>query len=201
MASDFWLIAGLGNPGKKYEDTRHNMGFMTADVLAERWTVNFADHKGLAMLGKSVMNLDGRTVKFFLAKPLTYMNLSGESLRALTDFYKIDVETELLVIYDDISLDVGQLRIRKKGSAGGHNGIKSIISHLGTNVFPRIKVGVGEKPSGYDLADYVLGHFSKDDRAKMQEGYTRAMHAAEMLVAGDVEQAMNEYNKKAKQEA
>ena len=94
------------------------------------------------------------------------MNLSGESLRALTDFYKIDVETELLVIYDDISLDVGQLRIRKKGSAGGHNGIKSIISHLGTNVFPRIKVGVGEKPSGYDLADYVLGHFSKDDRAK-----------------------------------
>ena len=191
------LIAGLGNPGKEYEHTRHNMGFDVVDELASRWHVLNWKEAFKAEIATVVVHGE----KVCLMKPLTYMNLSGESLRALTDFYKIDVETELLVIYDDISLDVGQLRIRKKGSAGGHNGIKSIISHLGTNVFPRIKVGVGEKPSGYDLADYVLGHFSKDDRAKMQEGYTRAMHAAEMLVAGDVEQAMNEYNKKAKQEA
>ena len=192
-----YIIAGLGNPGKKYENTKHNVGFLTVDILAEKLGIRVSKIRHKALTGEGFIG----TEKVLLVKPQTYMNLSGESLRALTDFYKIDVETELLVIYDDISLDVGQLRIRKKGSAGGHNGIKSIISHLGTNVFPRIKVGVGEKPSGYDLADYVLGHFSKDDRAKMQEGYTRAMHAAEMLVAGDVEQAMNEYNKKAKQEA
>ena len=192
-----YIIAGLGNPTKQYEGTRHNVGFDVIDRIADEYNISVETRKGKALTGTGI--IAGR--KVLLAKPQTYMNLSGESLRALTDFYKIDVETELLVIYDDISLDVGQLRIRKKGSAGGHNGIKSIISHLGTNVFTRIKVGVGEKPEGYDLADYVLGHFSKDDRAKMQEGYTRAMHAAEMLVAGDVEQAMNEYNKKAKQEA
>ena len=192
-----FIIAGLGNPTLQYEGTRHNVGFDVIDMLADRYNISVDGRKGRALIGKGMIG--GQ--KVLLVKPQTYMNLSGESLRELVNYYKIDEEHELLVIYDDISLDVGQLRIRKKGSAGGHNGIKSIISHLGTNVFPRIKVGVGEKPSGYDLADYVLGHFSKDDRAKMQEGYTRAMHAAEMLVAGDVEQAMNEYNKKAKQEA
>lgn len=192
-----FIIAGLGNPTLQYEGTRHNVGFDVIDMLADRYNISVDGRKGRALVGKGI--IEGQ--KVLLVKPQTYMNLSGESLRELVNYYKIDEEHELLVIYDDISLDVGQLRIRKKGSAGGHNGIKSIISHLGTNVFPRIKVGVGEKPSGYDLADYVLGHFSKDDRAKMQEGYTRAMHAAEMLVAGDVEQAMNEYNKKAKQEA
>lgn len=192
-----FIIAGLGNPTLQYEGTRHNVGFDVIDMLADRYNISVDGRKGRALVGKGI--IEGQ--KVLLVKPQTYMNLSGESLRELVNYYKIDEEHELLVIYDDISLDVGQLRIRKKGSAGGHNGIKSIISHLGTNVFPRIKVGVGEKPSGYDLADYVLGHFSKDDRAKMQEGYIRAMHAAEMLVAGDVEQAMNEYNKKAKQEA
>lgn len=192
-----FIIAGLGNPTLQYEGTRHNVGFDVIDMLADRYNISVDGRKGRALIGKGMIG--GQ--KVLLVKPQTYMNLSGESLRELVNYYKIDEEHELLVIYDDISLDVGQLRIRKKGSAGGHNGIKSIISHLGTNVFPRIKVGVGEKPSGYDLADYVLGHFSKDDRAKMQEGYIRAMHAAEMLVAGDVEQAMNEYNKKAKQEA
>ena len=192
-----FIIAGLGNPTLQYEGTRHNVGFDVIDMLADRYNISVDGRKGRALIGKGMIG--GQ--KVLLVKPQTYMNLSGESLRELVNYYKIDEEHELLVIYDDISLDVGQLRIRKKGSAGGHNGIKSIISHLGTNVFPRIKVGVGEKPSGYDLADYVLGHFSKDDRAKMQEGYIRAMHAAEMLVAGDVEQAMNEYNKKVKQEA
>src|SRR5699024_2029741 len=119
-----------------------------------------------ACIGKGIIG--GQ--KVLLAKPQTYMNLSGESIRSLVDYYKIDEENELLVVYDDISLDVGQLRIRAKGSAGGHNGIKNIIAHLGTEVFPRIKVGVGEKPKGYDLADYVLGHFSKAERERMEEG-------------------------------
>ena len=192
-----YIIAGLGNPTKQYEGTRHNVGFDVIDRIADEYNISVETRKGKALTGTGI--IAGR--KVLLAKPQTYMNLSGESLRALTDFYKIDVETELLVIYDDIALAPGKLRVRAKGSAGGHNGIKNIILHLGTQVFPRVRVGVGEKPEGYDLADYVLGHFSKDDRAKMQEGYTRAMHAAEMLVAGDVEQAMNEYNKKAKQEA
>ena len=128
------------------------------------------------------------------------MNLSGESVRSVLDFYKVDVETELLVIYDDISLDVGQLRIRKKGSAGGHNGIKNIIQHLGTNVFHRIKVGVGEKPKDYDLADYVLGHFSKGEREQMEEGYKKAVNAVELMLQGDVDAAMNEFNKKVEKE-
>ena len=194
MASDFWLIVGLGNPGKKYEGTRHNMGFMTADILAERWSVAFSDHKGLAMLGKGAMNLQGRNVKFFLAKPLTYMNLSGESVRALVDYYKIDPEEELIVIYDDISLEPGKIRIRKKGSAGGHNGIKNIIAQLGTQNFQRIKVGVGEKPKGWDLADYVLGHFSKEDRGLVDDALKRAAGAVELMVQGEVDQAMNQFN-------
>ena len=192
-----YLIVGLGNPGKQYENTRHNVGFDAVDLLVDEYRVPSSGKQHKAMYGKGV--IAGQ--KVILAKPLTYMNLRGESVRALVDYYKIDPEEELIVIYDDISLEPGKIRIRKKGSAGGHNGIKNIIAQLGTQNFQRIKVGVGEKPKGWDLADYVLGHFSKDDRAKMQEGYTRAMHAAEMLVAGDVEQAMNEYNKKAKQEA
>ena len=124
------------------------------------------------------------------------MNLSGESIRSAVEFYKVDPDEELLVIYDDISLDVGQLRIRKKGSAGGHNGIKNIIAHLGSNVFPRIKVGVGEKPKGYDLADYVLGHFSKTERVQMEEGYDKAVMAAARIVQGDVDGAMNAFNTK-----
>ena len=124
------------------------------------------------------------------------MNLSGESIRELVDYFKVDSKEELLVIYDDISLNPGQIRIRKKGSAGGHNGIKNIIAQLGTTEFQRIKVGVGEKPKHYDLADYVLGHFSKGEREIMEEGYERAVKAAELIVAGAIEEAMNEYNKK-----
>ena len=136
--------------------------------------------------------------KVILAKPQTFMNLSGESIRSLADYYKVDVETELLVIYDDVSLDVGQLRIRKKGSAGGHNGIKNIILNLGTDVFPRIKVGVGEKPKKYDLADYVLGHFSKAEKEQMDEGYKKAASAVAMILNGEMDVAMNEYNRKVK---
>ena len=124
------------------------------------------------------------------------MNLSGESVRSLLDYYKVDEESELLVIYDDISLGVGQLRIRKKGSAGGHNGIKNIISHLGTSVFQRIKVGVGEKPKHYDLADYVLGHFSKEEKELMREGYQNAIQAVELILQDEIDAAMNQFNKK-----
>ena len=124
------------------------------------------------------------------------MNLSGESVRSLLDYYKVDEEQELLVIYDDISLGVGQIRIRAKGSAGGHNGIKNIIAHLGGQVFPRIKVGVGEKPPKWDLADYVLGRFDKDDRALVEEAQERACKAVELILTDSVDAAMNEYNKK-----
>ena len=134
--------------------------------------------------------------KVYLVKPQTYMNLSGESVRSLIDFYKIDEEAELLVIFDDISLDVGQIRIRKKGSAGGHNGIKNIIAHLGTNVFQRIKVGVGEKPKEYDLADYVLGHFSKEDLTTLKDGMDRVDGAVNLMLQGDIDEAMNRYNTK-----
>ena len=195
MASDFWLIAGLGNPGKKYEDTRHNMGFMAADVLAERWTVNFADHKGLAMLGKSVMNLDGRTVKFFLAKPLTYMNDSGNAVASISAYYQIEPD-HIVVIHDDMDLEFGRIKVKAGGSAGGHNGIKNIILHTGTEGFSRVKIGVGEKPKGWDLADYVLSPFTKDERPLVNLAIEHAAKAIEQMLNGDVDAAMNEYNRK-----
>lgn len=191
-----YVIVGLGNPTDKYNGTRHNVGFDVIDRIADEYNISVGSRKSRAFTGTGM--IAGQ--KVLLAKPQTFMNLSGESVRSLADFYKIDVEKELLVIYDDVSLEVGQLRIRKKGSAGGHNGIKSIISHLGTNVFERIKIGVGDKPAQYDLADYVLGHFSKEDKSRMEEGYKRAVRAVELLVSGQVEQAMNEYNKKIKRE-
>ena len=191
-----FIIAGLGNPTKQYEGTRHNAGFEVIDRLSEKYNIDVGTKKHRALIGKGV--IAGQKVT--LAKPQTYMNLSGESIRSLLDYYKIDEEQELLIIYDDISLNPGQIRIRAKGSAGGHNGIKNIIAHLGSQVFPRIKVGVGEKPRGRDLADYVLGHFSKEEKVLMEEGYDNAVHAAEMIVSGSVEAAMNEYNRKKKEE-
>lgn len=189
-----YIIVGLGNPTSEYEGTRHNVGFDVIDTIADKYNISMDIRKHRAFCGKGI--IAGQ--KVILAKPQTYMNLSGESVRSLIDYFKIDEEQELLVIYDDISLDVGQLRIRKKGSAGGHNGIKNIIAHLGHNVFPRIKVGVGEKPKHYDLADYVLGHFTKAEKELMEEGYVKAVQAVELIVNGEIESAMNEYNKKAK---
>lgn len=187
-----FVIVGLGNPTAQYEGTRHNAGFDVIDVLAEKYNISVDARKCRAFCGKGV--IAGQ--KVLLVKPQTYMNLSGESVGGIVNYYKIDPESDLLVIYDDISLDVGQLRIRKKGSAGGHNGIKSIIAHLGTTVFPRIKVGVGEKPKNYDLADYVLGHFSKQERELMEEGYEHASDAVEQIVQGEIEAAMNVFTKK-----
>lgn len=187
-----FIIVGLGNPTKEYENTRHNVGFDVIDAIADKYNISVTERKNRAFCGKGI--IEGQ--KVILAKPQTYMNLSGESVRGLVDYYKVDEETELLIIFDDISLDVGQLRIRKKGSAGGHNGIKSIIQHFGSNVFQRIKVGVGEKPKEYDLADYVLGHFSKAEREIMEDGYKNAIEAVEMIVRGDIDAAMNAFNKK-----
>lgn len=187
-----YIIAGLGNPGRQYAHTRHNVGFDAIDVLAEKYNIKVENAKGRALTGSG--RIEGQSV--LLVKPLTFMNLSGESIQALTDFYKIDETSQLIVIYDDISLPPGQLRIREKGSAGGHNGIKSIISHLGGQEFLRIKVGVGEKPAGWDLADYVLSRFAEDDRKKVEEALERAADAAVCLMTDGVEAAMNEYNRK-----
>lgn len=190
-----YIIVGLGNPSKEYEGTRHNTGFEVIDRLAEKYNISVDTKKHRALIGKGM--IAGQ--KVILAKPQTFMNLSGESVRSLLDYYKVDEEEELLVIYDDISLDNGQIRIRAKGSAGGHNGIKSIIAHIGGQVFPRIKVGVGEKPPKYDLADYVLGHFSKAEQEQMEDGYEHAVGAVEQIVAGNIGAAMNEYNRKKKE--
>lgn len=187
---DMYIIAGLGNPGKQYAQTRHNVGFDTIDILADKYNISVDTKKHKALCGKGM--IEGQ--KVVLAKPQTFMNLSGESVRELVDFYKIDPEEELIVIYDDISLEPGKIRIRKKGSAGGHNGIKNIIAQLGTQNFQRIKVGVGEKPKGWDLADYVLGHFSKEDRGLVDDALKRAAGAVELMVQGEVDQAMNQFN-------
>lgn len=188
-----YVIVGLGNPKKEYINTRHNIGFDVIDMIAEEFQINVITRKHRAIIGKGLIN--GQ--KVVLAKPQTYMNLSGESVRELVDYYKIDEETQLLIIYDDVSLDVGKLRIRIKGSAGGHNGMKSIISHLGHNVFERIKIGVGEKPKGYDLADYVLGQFTSQETKIMIECGKLVNEAVKLLIVEDVDAAMNKFNKKA----
>ena len=185
-----YIIAGLGNPTKEYEHTRHNVGFDTIDVIADRFRIGMSEKKHKAIIGKG--HIEGN--KVILVKPQTFMNLSGESLREIVDYYKIDEESELIVIYDDISLAPGKLRLRKKGSAGGHNGIKSIIAQLGTQNFYRIKVGVGEKPKGWDLADYVLGHFNKEETVLMQEAFQSAADAVTTILTEDIDMAMNKYN-------
>ena len=186
------IIVGLGNPGKEYEMTRHNAGFMAIDALSSKYGIDVSEKKHKAIIGKGV--IDGK--KAILAKPQTFMNNSGESVRELVDYYKPDVEDELIIIYDDITLDVGGLRVRKKGSAGGHNGMKSIIAHLGGNTFKRIRVGVGEKPPRMDLADWVLGHFKKEDIDSLKESLENATDAVSMILAGETDEAMNKYNRK-----
>ena len=187
-----FIIAGLGNPGKEYENTRHNAGYLALDRLAERYNISVSEKKFKSLVGKGV--IEGQ--KVILLKPLTYMNLSGEALREACDYYKIDPQTELIVIYDDIALPVGQLRVRPKGSAGGHNGIKNIIAHLGSEVFMRVRIGVGDKPSRMDLKDHVLGHFSKEDARTEAEAFAKAADAVLMMMDGQIEEAMNRYNRK-----
>lgn len=190
-----YIIAGLGNPDGRYENTRHNVGFEVIDILADRIGICADEKKHRALCGRGV--LEGQ--KVILLKPQTYMNLSGESVRAAADFYKAEPEN-IIVVYDDISLEPGQLRIRGKGSAGGHNGIKNIIAHLGTQEFPRVKVGIGEKPKGMDLADYVLSHFSQGERESMREAYKEAAEAVAVMVGQGIDEAMNRFNGKKKAE-
>lgn len=186
------IIVGLGNPTDKYKGTRHNIGFMAIDKIAEAHKITMNQHKHKAMVGSGFVGGE----RVLLMKPLTYMNLSGESVRAAADFYKVDVE-DILIIYDDISLEPGKLRIRKKGSAGGHNGIKSIISHMGGDNFPRIRVGIGgERHPGMDLADYVLGHFGKEEFVAINEALDNASKAAVLIMDDDIDTAMNLYNAK-----
>ena len=191
-----YLIVGLGNPGKQYEKTRHNIGFDFIDALADKYNISVLEAKHKALIGKGV--IEGQ--KVILVKPMTYMNLSGESIRQVLDFYKMDEEEELIVVYDDISLAPGGLRIRKKGSAGGHNGIKNIIQHLGHDKFLRIKVGVGEKPKDWDLVDYVLGRFTTDERKLVDEAIEVAVEATKLMMTLGADEAMNRCNRSGKAE-
>lgn len=184
------IIAGLGNPTKEYEGTRHNMGFEVIEQIAHQYNISMTEQKHKGICGKGM--IEGE--KVLLLKPQTYMNLSGESIIDAVNFYKIDPETDLIVIYDDIDLDVGRIRIRGKGSAGGHNGIKNIIAHLGTQVFPRIRVGVGAKPKDWDLIDHVLGRFPAEERPAIEEAKKTACEAAALIVTQGVETAMNRLN-------
>lgn len=183
------IIVGLGNPTMQYNGTRHNIGFSVIDELAERHGIRLDGKKHKAVFGKGMIGSE----KVILAMPQTYMNLSGESVRELFDYYKVDVE-DIIVVYDDINLDVGRLRVRKKGSAGGHNGMKNIIKHLGSESFPRVRVGVGEKPKQMDLADYVLSRFKEDELPLIREGCSAACDAIEMIIEKDVDTAMNACN-------
>ena len=185
-----WLIVGLGNPGEKYENTRHNVGFQVIDELAERQGKPVQRLKFKALTG--LLTIGGE--KALMMKPVTYMNLSGEAVRPAADFYKLPPE-RILVISDDVALAAGRLRIRAKGSAGGHNGLKSIIQHLGTDQFPRIRVGVGEKPHpDYDLADWVLGRPQGEDKKAIDEAAKRAADAVECILTQGLERGMGKFN-------
>ncbi len=182
-----FLIVGLGNPGREYENTRHNIGFAAIDIIAEKYNIDVNRTKFKGEYGEGFINGN----KVILLKPYTFMNLSGESVREAIDFYKL-TEEEVLIIYDDISLEVGRLRIRQKGSAGGHNGIKSIINHIGTDVFTRIKIGVGA-PKG-DLVNHVLGKFSKEEVNILKQTLDVVAKATEDIIANGAKDAMNKFN-------
>ena len=187
-----YIIAGLGNPGSKYAHTRHNVGFDAIDYLAEKYQIRIDTKKFKGEYGMGY--IEGQ--KVLLLKPQTYMNLSGECLQEVISYFKADPEEELIVLFDDISLNPGLIRIRKKGSAGGHNGIKNIILHCDTQNFKRVKIGVGEKPKNWDLADYVLSRFPDEDRKLVEEAIANTADAVKMMLADETEAAMNKYNKK-----
>ena len=181
-----YIIAGLGNPTKEYENTRHNIGFMAIDALAEKYNISVMECKHKALIGKGMINGN----KVVLVKPLTYMNLSGESVRELIDYYKVDEESELIIISDDISLEPGNIRVRKKGSAGGHNGLKDIIYQLSSEEFPRVRLGVGEKPHpDYDLAAWVLSDFSKPEQEALFGAFECVADGIKKILDGDFDGA------------
>ncbi len=185
-----YMIVGLGNPGKQYESTRHNAGFICLDLLAEKYSISVKKLKFKSLLGEG--RIEGK--RCLLLKPQTFMNLSGEAVRDAAEFYKIPPEN-IIVIYDDISLDPGKLRIRRKGSDGGHNGMKNILYHLKSDGFPRIKVGVGAKPNPeYDLADWVLSRFTSNEAKLIKQAAEKAVGAVEYMVCGNIDKAMSDYN-------
>ncbi|MBP0990857.1 MAG: aminoacyl-tRNA hydrolase [Oscillospiraceae bacterium] len=185
-----YIIAGLGNPGKEYENTRHNTGYLAIETIAKERGVKMDKLKYKSLCGECMIS--GKRV--FLMKPATFMNLSGEAVRDAMSFYKVPPE-RTIIIFDDVSLEQGRLRIRKKGSDGGHNGIKNIIYLTGSDDFPRIKIGIGGKPEEYDLKDWVLEKFSEDDEKIMQESYRKASQAVELMIEGKYDEAMNKYNR------
>jgi PTH1 family peptidyl-tRNA hydrolase len=185
-----FIIVGLGNPGREYQNTRHNIGFDVIDALADKNHIVVGEKKHKALIGKGVITGE----KAVLVKPQTYMNLSGESVADIINFYKIDETAELIVVSDDIDLDMGRIRIRKRGSAGGHNGLKNIILHLGHDEFQRVRMGVGGKPAGWDLADYVLSRYTEEEREIMDQSARRAAEAIEVMIAEGADAAMNRFN-------
>jgi PTH1 family peptidyl-tRNA hydrolase len=183
------IVAGLGNPGSKYENTRHNVGFMAVDLLSKKYGIKVNRLKNKALTGDGLINGE----RVLLVKPQTFMNLSGESIRDIVQWYKVPVEN-LIVIYDDVDLPVGALRIRSKGSSGTHNGMRSVIYQLQSDGFPRIRIGIGKAPEGWELADYVLGRLSPEEIPLLGESTERAAEAAAHIVAKGVTAAMNKYN-------
>lgn len=186
-----YIVIGLGNPGKKYENTRHNVGFMVIDKLAETYGISISKLKFKALIGEGKIG----TKKVVLVKPQTYMNLSGEAVREIFNFYKEEPE-KLLLIYDDLDTGLGNIRIRKKGSAGTHNGMRSVVSQLGFSDFPRIRIGIGSNGEK-EIVDFVIGNFSKDEKKKIDEVISNVVKATECFVENDIDLAMNKYNKKA----
>lgn len=184
-----YVIVGLGNPGKQYENTRHNVGFNLIDILSKEHSIPVNKIKHKALIGEGIIGGN----KVLLVKPQTYMNLSGETLIGIYQYYKVDPEN-IIVIYDDIDLDVGKLRIRKKGSGGTHNGMRSIIKCLGFDNFPRVRVGVSKPEHGQDLASFVLSRFRKDEIEDLQEALERAALAIETTIKDNLDLAMNKYN-------
>jgi PTH1 family peptidyl-tRNA hydrolase len=185
-----YLVAGLGNPEKKYNGTRHNIGFGVIDYLSEKYDIDLTEMKFKGMYGKGRIGNE----KVILLKPLTYMNLSGESIRPVADYFKIDTKTELIVLSDDVELDPGIIRVRPGGSAGGHNGLKNIIAQLGHSDFARVRVGVGKRPRQIDMVDWVLGHFDDEDTVYMKEAIEHAADAVSVIMEQDVNAAMNKWN-------
>lgn len=185
-----WLVVGLGNPGLQYAATRHNAGFMVADRIAEKYGCDFNKNKHSAVFGECNI----KDFRVLLAKPQTFMNLSGKAVSEIANFYKIPMD-RIIIIFDDISLDVGRLRVRRKGSHGGHNGMKDIIELMGSDEIARIKVGVGKKPNPeYDLKDWVLGKFPKELQGELEKAIDNAVDAVGMIVSNGVDKAMNRYN-------
>lgn len=189
MNDDLFIIIGLGNPGLKYKNTKHNVGFDVIDLLGDKYDIKTSRLKFKAYSGEG--RIEGH--KVVLVKPQTFMNLSGESVKALVDWYKADI-TKVILVFDDVDIPIGKIRIRPGGSSGTHNGMKSVIYHLQRENFPRIRIGIGSPPEGWDIADYVLGKFSKEERSIIDKSIMKAVEAADAIIKSDINSAMNTYN-------